>query len=53
VLVALDAFAAGLDFADALHLSRSAHTGAFATFDQRLARRASSLALAPSVELLR
>ncbi len=53
VLVALDAFDAGLDFADALHLSRSAHATAFATFDQRLARRARGLAMAPAVELLR
>ena len=53
VLVALDAFDAGLDFADALHMSRSAHAAAFATFDQRLARRATGLAMAPTVELLR
>lgn len=53
VLAALDAFDAGLDFADALHMSRSAHTAALATFDQRLAKRARSLALAPPVELLR
>lgn len=52
VLVALDSFAAGLDFADALHLARNAHATSFATFDPRLARRAKSMALSPPVELL-
>lgn len=52
VLAALDMFDAGLDFADALHLSRSDRAAAFATFDQRLAKRAKSLALLPSVHLL-
>ena len=53
VLAALDAFDAGLDFADALHVTRSARAASFATFDRRLARRAQGLALAPPVELLR
>ena len=52
VLAALDAFEAGLDFADALHLSRSARASAFATFDQRLVKRAQGLKLMPPVELL-
>lgn len=52
VLAALDAFSAGLDFADALHLSRSARASVFATFDQRLFKRAQGLALIPPVELL-
>lgn len=52
VLAALDAFEAGLDFADALHLSRSARASAFATFDQRLVKRAQGLALMTPVELL-
>ena len=52
VLVAVDAFDKGLDFADALHLARSSRTSGFATFDQRLAKRAKGLALAPPVELL-
>ena len=52
VLVALDAFDKGLDFADALHIARSSRASGFATFDRRLARRAKGLALAPSVELL-
>lgn len=52
VLAALDAFDRGLDFADALHLARSARASGFVTFDRRLAKRASRLALTPSVELL-
>ncbi len=52
VLTALDAFDKGLDFADALHLARSSRVTAFATFDQRLAKRAQGLALTPLVELL-
>jgi predicted nucleic-acid-binding protein len=52
VLVALDAFDKGLGFADALHLARSSRASGFATFDQRLAKRAKGLALAPPVELL-
>lgn len=53
VLAAVDAFAAGLDFADALHMCRSARVASFATFDQQLAKRAKALALEPPVELLR
>lgn len=52
VLVAVDAFYKGLDFADALHLARSSRVSGFATFDQRLAKRAKGLALTPPVELL-
>jgi predicted nucleic-acid-binding protein len=52
VLVAVDSFDKGLDFADALHLARSSRASGFVTFDQRLARRAKSLALAPPVQLL-
>jgi len=52
VLAAIDAFDQGLDFADALHLARSARASGFATFDRRLAKRAKGLALQPSVELL-
>lgn len=52
VLVALDAYDKGLDFADALHVARSSRASGFATFDQRLAKRASGLALTPAVELL-
>jgi len=52
VLMALDAFDQGLDFADALHMVRSSRASGFATFDQRLAKRAKDLALSPPVELL-
>lgn len=52
VLAALDAFDKGLDFADAMHLARSSRASGFATFDQRLAKRAKALALTPPVELL-
>ncbi len=52
VLAAIDAFGKGLDFADALHLARSSRVSGFATFDQRLAKRAKALALTPPVELL-
>ena len=52
VLVAIDVLDKGLDFADALHLARSSRASGFATFDQRLAKRAKGLALAPPVELL-
>jgi len=48
VLEAIDASDQGLDFADALHLSRSTRVSGFATFDQRLAKRAKALALRPS-----
>lgn len=52
VLVAVDAFDKGLDFAGALHLARSSRASGFATFDQRFAKRAKALSLAPPVELL-
>ena len=52
VLAALDAFDAGLDFADALHLARSSRASAFTTFDKQLARRAKRLAVSPPMELL-
>ena len=52
VLMAVEAFDKGLDFADALHVARSSRASEFATFDRRLARRAAALALAPPVTLL-
>ncbi len=52
VLSALEAVDHGLDFADALHVSRSARAASFATFDKRLVKRAKTLALSVSVELL-
>lgn len=53
VLTALDAFADGMDFADALHLARSRHASAFVTFDRSLARRAARRAAMLPVQLLR
>jgi predicted nucleic-acid-binding protein len=52
VLVAVDAFDKGLDFADALHLALSSRAAGFATFDKRLAKQAKGFALTPPVELL-
>ena len=52
VLAALDAFDAGLDFADALHIARSSRASGFVTFDRRLAKRTKGLSLGPTVELL-
>ena len=52
VLAALDAFDAGLDFADALHIARSSRASGFATFDRRLSKRTKGLALGPPVELI-
>jgi predicted nucleic-acid-binding protein len=40
---ALDAFEAGVDFADALHLASTPRVEGFHTFDLKLARRARSL----------
>ncbi len=52
VLIALDAYDAGLDFADALHVTHNSRAAAFATVDRRLVKRAKGLALSPAVELL-
>ena len=52
VLSALEAFDAGLDFADALHLARSSRAATFCTFDKALAKRARARGLLPAVELL-
>jgi predicted nucleic-acid-binding protein len=43
LLLAIEWHAAGLDFADALHLAASQETETFATFDQAFVRRATSL----------
>jgi predicted nucleic-acid-binding protein len=53
VLQALETFDAGLDFADSLHHARSARASSFATFDQRLVKRAKALKLFPKVVLCR
>lgn len=52
VLAAIDAFDRGLDFTDALHVLRSSRASGFATFDRRLAKRATNLGLPLPVELL-
>lgn len=52
VLTAIDGFERGLDFADALHVARSARSTGFVTFDARLARRAGKLGSQWPVELL-
>lgn len=52
VLRALDAFDAGVDLADALHVCRSGRATGFATFDRRLARRAARVPLPQEIELL-
>ena len=52
VLTAIDACERGLDFADALHVARSARASTFVTFDRRLAKRARMLALPLPVALL-
>jgi predicted nucleic-acid-binding protein len=52
VLTALDASDHRLDFADALHLARSARASTLLSFDQRLAKRVQGLALLPAVAVL-
>lgn len=49
---ALEWYAAGLDFADALHLASSSDAEKLATFDKKLARAARGLRQQPLVELL-
>ena len=46
---ALDAYAAGLDFADALHLASASAASRFASFDRDLQRRAGKRGLSPPV----
>jgi len=52
VRAALQGHAAGLDFADALHLSSSRGAERLVTFDAAFAREATSAACEPAVELL-
>ncbi len=49
---ALEGYAAGLDFADALHLASSFQAERLATFDKTFAKRARRLEEGPEVELL-
>ena len=51
VAQALEWLEQGMDFADALHLTRTTHCDALATFDRKLAKRAKVLG-APPVEVL-
>lgn len=52
VLQALDLSRAGLDFAAALHLTRSGNCARLLTFDgRRFARRAGQLGVRPTVEV--
>jgi predicted nucleic-acid-binding protein len=43
---ALDAMEEGMDFADALHLGKSAHCEAFLTFDRKFVKAAQTIGLA-------
>ena len=49
---ALEWYAAGLDFADSLHLASGSEADRFATFDRKLAKVAKGLEERPEVELL-
>ena len=50
VVVALESYVAGLDFADALHLASAREAGVFFTFDRTLARRAPHRTGLPAVK---
>lgn len=52
VLDAVQLHGQGLDFADALHLTRSAGCEGLATFDERFAKRAGRLEASPRVGVL-
>ena len=45
--LALEWMAAGMDFADALHLARSAHCSAFLSFDRDLIKRSRGITAIP------
>ena len=49
VLTALRAYAQGVDFADALHLSLSGGDDAFMSFDKAFVRKAANLGVTPRV----
>jgi predicted nucleic-acid-binding protein len=49
IFIALDGYEQGLDFADALHLASSGRAEGFATFDQKMAKRASQFLAAKMV----
>ncbi len=48
---ALKHYAAGLDFADALHLAHAGVCGSLATFDRRFANKARKQGLSPPVQV--
>ena len=52
VQAAIDAYASGMDFADALHLSSSGSAEKFLTFDKKLARAAVRAKVALSVQVV-
>lgn len=47
--LAIDWMEGGMDFADALHLARSAHCSEFLTFDRKFAKHAEALDIIPVV----
>ena len=51
VLATLSAYQQGLDFSDALHLTRANFCNTFLSFDQKLKKRANTAGLTPSVEI--
>ena len=51
LMLAIEWHAAGLDFADALHLADSQDMGALATFDKAFARKSSNLGVCRVVDL--
>jgi predicted nucleic-acid-binding protein len=52
VVLALEGYLAGLDFADALHVASAGEADRFLTFDRTLARRAQGRTGRPPVEAL-
>ncbi|OAD19811.1 PilT domain-containing protein [Candidatus Thiomargarita nelsonii] len=52
VVIALDWYEAGMDFADALHLASSYDLTAFATFDKKLSNKAALLNISHKVIFL-
>lgn len=52
VILAINAFNSGLDFADAMHVFRSGQASSFVTFDQKLAKRSKLIGIPVKVELI-
>jgi predicted nucleic-acid-binding protein len=53
ICYAVNWYAEGMDFGDALHLALSAGDDAFVTFDKALGKTATQNGLAPEVQVLR